>query len=325
MGALLGKVASLFGYLLNFIYVHVNNYGLAIILFTIAVQIILLPFFIKQQKTLIKNSKIQAKLSELRDKYKNDQVRLGQETMDLYKKEHMSPFSGCLGSILQIFIFIAIFYLVRQPLTYMEKRSPEEINAYREKYEIAENNGYKEIDIIREANARGDNEISINMWFLGLDLSNVPTKNLTNWTVYIIPGLYVVSSIITMKITQAQTGMYKKKKTEESEEVIDVTEVSDEPENNEENVEVEEAETLDEKTEEKSLVKVKDKDKKDDEDDEDVAQAMSKQMSIMMPVMAVSIALVAPLGLALYWLVNNIIQTVQRVVLNKIYNKKEEE
>ena len=52
--------------------------------------------------------------------------------------------------------------------------------------------------------------------------------------------------------------------------------------------------------------------------------AMSKQMSIMMPVMAVSIALVAPLGLALYWLVNNIIQTLQRVILSKIYKKEEE-
>jgi len=59
MGKLVGLIASLFGYLLNFIYGLVNNYGLAIILFTIAVQIILLPLSIKQQKTLIKNNKIQ--------------------------------------------------------------------------------------------------------------------------------------------------------------------------------------------------------------------------------------------------------------------------
>ena len=327
MGALLGKIANLFGYLLNFIYVHVNNYGLAIILFTIAVQIILLPFFIKQQKTLIKNSRIQKKLAVLRDKYKNDQVRLGQETMDLYKSEKMSPFSGCLGSILQIFIFIAIFYLVRQPLTYMEKRSPEEINSYREKYEISENNGYKEIDIIREANARGDTDISINMWFLGLDLSNVPTKNPTNWTVYIIPGLYVISSIISMKITQAQSGLNKKKKEEENKEVIDITETVDKITENEkvgkdqsisENVE-----NIEENSEEKSLVKVKKK-KEEDDDDIDMTETMSKQMSIMMPIMAVSIALVAPLGLALYWLVNNIIQTLQRVILSKIYKEKED-
>lgn len=327
MGKLLAFLAKLFGYLLNFIYVHVNNYGLAIILFTVAVQIILLPFFIKQQKTLIKNSRIQGKLAELREKYKNDQVRLGQETMDLYKREKMSPFSGCLGSILQIIIFISIFYLVRQPLTYMEKRSPEEINSYREKYEISENSAYKEIDIIREANNRGDNEININMMFLGVDLSNIPSRNWTNWTVYIIPGLYVVSSIISMKITQAQSGLNKKdKKKNNSSDVIDVTEESKELNEEIKNAKIDEnIGEIPENNEEKSLVRIKKKKKKEEEEDEeDMTAAMSKQMSIMMPVMAVSIALVAPLGLALYWLVNNIIQTLQRVILSKIYKKEEE-
>ena len=327
MGKLLAFLAKLFGYLLNFIYVHVNNYGLAIILFTVAVQIILLPFFIKQQKTLIKNSRIQGKLAELREKYKNDQVRLGQETMDLYKREKMSPFSGCLGSILQIIIFISIFYLVRQPLTYMEKRSPEEINSYREKYEISENSAYKEIDIIREANNRGDNEININMMFLGVDLSNIPSRNWTNWTVYIIPGLYVVSSIISMKITQAQSGLNKKdKKKNNSSDVIDVTEESKELNEEIKNAKIDEnIKEIPENNEEKSLVRIKKKKKKEEEEDEeDMTAAMSKQMSIMMPVMAVSIALVAPLGLALYWLVNNIIQTLQRVILSKIYKEKED-
>ena len=112
MGAIIGSIAGIFGYLLNFIYDLVNNYGLAIILFTIVFQILWLPFSIKQQKTMIKNSKVQAKLKELRDKYKNDQVRLGQETINLYKSEKMSPFSGCLSSILQLIIFVSIFYLV---------------------------------------------------------------------------------------------------------------------------------------------------------------------------------------------------------------------
>ena len=52
-------------------------------------------------------------------------------------------------------------------------------------------------------------------------------------------------------------------------------------------------------------------------------EAMNKQMSIMMPIMAVSVALIAPLGLALYWLINNIITTVQRLILNKIFMEKE--
>ena len=85
--------ANIFGYILNFIYGIVNNYGLAIILFTILLKLIILPISIKQQKTMKKSSKIQVKVKEIQDKYKNDPVRMNQEVMNLYKEENMSPFS----------------------------------------------------------------------------------------------------------------------------------------------------------------------------------------------------------------------------------------
>jgi YidC/Oxa1 family membrane protein insertase len=290
MGKIIALIAGGFGYLLNFIYGLVNNYGLAIILFTIVVQIILLPLSIKQQKTLIKNNKIQAKLKELREKYKNDQVRLGQETMDLYKREKVSPFSGCLGSIFQLILFVSIFYLVRQPLTYMERMDANKINEYIEKYQISAQSNYKEIDIIREAKKNGDDSITIEMNFLGIDLSNVPSRNWGDLTVYIIPGLYVISSIISMRITTMQG---KKKLTKEEER---------------------------KKAEKKALAK----EKGEEDDDYDAMEDMNKQMSLMMPIMAVSVALIAPLGLALYWLINNVITTAQRIVLNKFVKDIEE-
>ena len=294
MGTVIAFLAGIFGYLLNLIYGVVNNYGLAIILFTIAVQIILLPFSIKQQKTMIKNNKIQAKVKELQEKYKNDQVRLGQETMDLYKAEKMSPCSGCLGSILQLILFVSIFYLVRQPLTYMERLDADKINQYVEKYQISQQSNYKEIDIIREAKKAGDDSISIDMNFLGIDLSNVPSRNWGDPTVYIIPGLYVISSIISMRITM---NAGKKKLTKEEKE-----------------------EEERKKREQKALIKA------DDDDDEfDTVEAMNKQMMFMMPIMAVSVALVAPLGLALYWLINNISSTIQRLIINRFVKSKEEE
>ena len=289
MGAVIAFLAGIFGYLLNLIYGVVNNYGLAIILFTIAVQIILLPFSIKQQKTMIKNNKIQAKVKELQEKYKNDQVRLGQETMDLYKAEKMSPCSGCLGSILQLILFVSIFYLVRQPLTYMERLDADKINQYVEKYQISQQSNYKEIDIIREAKKAGDDSISIDMNFLGIDLSNVPSRNWGDPTVYIIPGLYVISSIISMRITM---NAGKKKLTKEEKE-----------------------EEERKKREQKALIKA------DDDDDFDTVEAMM----FMMPIMAVSVALVAPLGLALYWLINNISSTIQRMIINRFVKSKEEE
>ena len=294
MGTVIAFLAGIFGYLLNLIYGVVNNYGLAIILFTIAVQIILLPFSIKQQKTMIKNNKIQAKVKELQEKYKNDQVRLGQETMDLYKAEKMSPCSGCLGSILQLILFVSIFYLVRQPLTYMERLDADKINQYVEKYQISQQSNYKEIDIIREAKKAGDDSISIDMNFLGIDLSNVPSRNWGDPTVYIIPGLYVISSIISMRIT-INAGKNKLTKEEKEEEER-------------------------KKREQKALIKAD-----DDDDDFDTVEAMNKQMMFMMPIMAVSVALVAPLGLALYWLINNISSTIQRMIINRFVKSKEEE
>ena len=85
--------ARIFGYVLNFIYGSVKNYGIAIILFTILLKIILLPSSIKQQKTMKKTAKIQNKMKEIQDKYSNDPVRLNQEVRDLNKEEKMNPFS----------------------------------------------------------------------------------------------------------------------------------------------------------------------------------------------------------------------------------------
>ena len=294
MGKLLAFLAKLFGYLLNFIYVHVNNYGLAIILFTVAVQIILLPFFIKQQKTLIKNSRIQGKLAELREKYKNDQVRLGQETMDLYKREHMSPFSGCLGTILQFIIILAMFFLVSRPLTYMKHIDADTINNYTKQL-VEQTNGqlrYTEIAIIKNM-SEVDDRVKINMNFLGLDLSDVPSQNYKDLKVFIIPVLYVLTSIVSTKLT---TNLNKSINNNN---------------NNDENIVVEE------NNEDKELVVKKDK-------EEDAMAEMSKQMTLMMPIMSVSIALIAPLGLALYWLVSNLLMICERLIINKYFSEEEE-
>ena len=102
-------IANIFGYLLNFIYNLFNNYGLAIIIFSILVKLILLPLTIKQQKTMEKTNKMQEELKSLQFKYKNDPEKLNKEMMDMYKRENMSPFSGCLSSIIQLILILAVF------------------------------------------------------------------------------------------------------------------------------------------------------------------------------------------------------------------------
>ena len=289
----MGSISNLFGYILNFIYELVQNYGLAIIIFSVLLKLVLLPLSIKQQKTMKKTAKIQLKVKELQEKYKNDQMRMNQEMMDLYKKENMSPFSGCLSSIIQIILLFAIFGLVRSPLTYMKKVDIDTINNY--KTEMQQNEkpisaSYPEISILKYVNENKgiEDSLYINMDFFGLDLSNIPQENLDNPTVYIIPALYVLTSLVSMKLTTKMTQSNNKKD--------DVIEIK-----SEENKGKEEA------------------------DPQDMAAQMNKSMSWFLPVMSVSIAIIAPLGLALYWLVNNILMIAERLILNKLLKSEEEQ
>ncbi len=292
--------ANLFGYVLNFVYNLVNNYGLAIILFTLLIKILMLPLSIKQQKTMIKSQKLQEKIKILQFKYKNDQEKLNQEMMRLYKEENMSPFSGCLSSIAQFILLISIFYMVRCPLTYMKKVDNNTVNSYIEQLKQAEkpvSPAYPEIDLIREAeflkekNPEDENigKFNINMDFLGIDLSKIPQQNLGDWTVYIIPILYILSTFVTMKVTTSMQESMKNKKNAKEEKIIDGNTGE---------------------VESKQLVKK-------DENEYDMMAQTNKMMSWMMPIMSVSISLVAPLGLALYWLINNIVMLVERLILNK--------
>ena len=285
--------ANIFGYVLNFMNNFVGNYGLAIILFTVLIKIIMLPLSIKQQRTMKKSAKLQEQIKVLQFKYKNDPEKLNREMMDLYKKENMSPFSGCLSTIIQFILLISIFYMVRCPLTYMEKIDKTQIESYVQQLKddgMPVNQAYSEIDIIREVNYLKEKfpedenleKINLNMNFCGLDLSKIPQQNLGDWTVYIIPVLYIISTFISMRITTSMQNKDKKK-----DDVIDITE------------------NKREKEEERNEM-------------EDAMAQSNKMMSWMMPIMSVSISLVAPLGLALYWLVNNILMIGERLVLNKI-------
>ena len=190
--------ASIFGYLLNFLYEICKNYGLAIILFSIIVKLILLPISIKQQKTMKKTAKIQGEIRKIQDTYSNNPEKMNQEMINVYKRENMSPFSGCLSSIIQIVLLFSVFFLVRSPLTFMKKVDTDVINQYTQEIEQEEGKKtyYPDIQIIREKGSQ-DERVNINMEFLGLDLSSIPTAQANDWRVYVIPALYVISSFIS--------------------------------------------------------------------------------------------------------------------------------
>ena len=290
--------ANIFGYLLELLYNLVNNYGLAIILFTILIKLILLPLSIKQQRTMKKSTELQEKMKIIQFKYKNNPEKMNQEMMDLYKKENMNPFSGCLTAIVQLILLLSIFYLVKSPLTFMEKIPQDNINQYVK--QLQEDGGktvsqvYPEIDIIREYNWLKEknpedeyiDRANLQMNFLGLDLSKIPQQNMTDYTVYIIPVLYILSSFISIKMTTAMQNKNKKDKEKEDVQIDGNTG--------------------------KELVP------QEEENEMDAVMQTNKMMSWMMPIMSISIAFVAPLGLALYWLVSNILMIIERLVLDKI-------
>ena len=324
--------ANLFGYALNFLYEFIGNYGVAIILFSVLVKIVMLPISISQQKTMKKSQKINDEMKQIQFKYKNDPEKLNQEVMALYKREKLSPFSGCFSAIVQIILLFAVFYLVRSPLTYMKK---VDVNVIEKLESVVQEQGntsnYKEIAVINYMNKlERENQQSvseeelkeevennenqeqinseeikenseteeksefnindykdkayINMNFLGLDLSKVPTEDLGDLKVLIIPALYVISSFISIKLSTHNT----KKKEKEEKLIGDGT-----------------------------VKKV--------EEEYDAMEQANKSMSWFMPLMSISIACIAPLGLALYWLVNNILMIFERLLLDKFLKDEKEE
>ena len=172
----------------------------------------------------------------------------------------------------------------------MVKMEPTKIDNYINQVkeeEEKENLTYPEINVIksvREKIAEGEVEeeykedyekIALNMNFLGVDLCNVPSQDMSNPTVYIIPGLYVISSFISIWITNnAQKKMQKQTSKTQA---------------------------------------------------EDPMAGATKSMMWFMPIMSISIAIIAPLGLALYWLVNNILMIIERLIIDKFIKEDSSE
>ncbi len=94
---------------MNFFVVVTGDYGLAIILMTTAVRIIILPLTIKQTRSMHQMKKLQPKIKKLQEKYKDDKQKLQQETMKFYSENKVNPVSGCLPLLLQLPIMFALF------------------------------------------------------------------------------------------------------------------------------------------------------------------------------------------------------------------------
>ena len=114
-----GPFFELFASGLAAIYEVIPNYGVAIILLTIAVRLILLPLSIKQTRSMREMQRIQPEVKKIQAKYKGNRQKLNEEMMKLYQEHGVNPFGGCLPLLMQMPVFIALYRVISTPLAYM--------------------------------------------------------------------------------------------------------------------------------------------------------------------------------------------------------------
>lgn len=216
-------IGNWFGYLLWFFYELVKNYGVAIILFTIVVKLIMFPSSIKQQKSMAQNTRLAAKQKELQEKYGNDKMKLSEETQKLYEKENINPMGGCLPMILPLIVLMGIYWAVVNPLTNTLHLASSDVNAATQMLSqipgfSGYNSFYGEIEIIKHFNelkeflpfsaadmarveffSRGFN-------MLGLDLLGTPMGSPFSSMLWLIPVLSLVTSVGSQMITMKMQG-----------------------------------------------------------------------------------------------------------------------
>lgn len=229
MGKIFDIINIPLGYIIRICYQLTDNYLLALLLFSVILQILLLPFAIKQQKNSIKQAKLDPKVKAIRKKYagRNDQAtqqKMNNEVMELYQKENFNPMGGCLPLLIQMPILFALYNVVVNPLKYICNLGADVIaNIQAKVYELmqaASMEGFeafaadkvvRQIDLIKNMRNLGvenfdeiiggvTEEILPKFEVFGLDLSARPADEI--WPLIIIPILTLVFTLASQWITK---------------------------------------------------------------------------------------------------------------------------
>lgn len=291
-----------FASLLMAFYNLTGSYGWAILLFGLIVKLIMLPFQAKSTHSTMRQSMLQPRQKELEKKYGNDKVKYQEELSKLYKDAKVNPLSGCLWSLLPFPILIALYALVRQPLSKLMGLAATEITALTGVmtdmglYAVpAKADAYAEMTL---ANILGKNFDAIvanpavadfagklkalNFQFLGMNMTDKPRLFFWNYLdqfgklaavlLFLLPFLSAGFSWLQMKIASAQQP------------------------------------------------------KPDPNDAQAVAQANSAQsMNAIMPLMSVYICFIMPAAMGIYWIEQSVLAIFQSIALNKVFKKSIDE
>ena len=287
-----------FGYLLEWLYQFANNYGLALILFSLIIKLILLPMSIKSKKSMLKMSRLSPIVKAMEVKYGDDKQKYQQAVQQLYKEEGVSMGGGCLWSFIPLLILLPLYYVIREPLTYMlhnsrsvsaaivafVRASGEDLgaNSYYAQLAAAGKLGAYIEPLRALAVTANANLSAIDFSFLGLDLAAIPTFKI--WTVakegwsqiglFLLPIISGGFQMLSMLISQKMSGQVATNA--------------------------------------------------DGERDEEAAKQQAKTnttMMLMMPLMSLWIGYSMPAALSIYWIAQAVFGTVQDYFLTVHYRK----
>ena len=278
-----------FSALLLFFYDFLHSYGLALIAFALVVKVILFYFSLKAKKSMIQMNLLQGKMQQLQKQYGKDKARYNQEVQKLYEKEKINPMGGCLWSLVPMIVLILLYYIIREPISYLMHVPRDMIETVATVTGVANTGAYPQIFMAREfadpgvlaavqaaLGEAGAGVFSLNFDFLGIDLSQIP-----NWKFWTEPMVWsenfgpltlvvvsVVLSFLSMLVSQKTNKLNKAQSTGNTQ-----------------------------------------------------ADRMTKQMMVIMPIMSVWIGFVMPAGLCLYWIANSLFTIVQELICSRILKK----
>ena len=287
-----------FAWLVRLFYDLTNSYGVALILFTLVIKLIMLPFQMKSKKSMMRMSRVSGQMQDLQKRYAKNQAKFQEEMQKLYEEEGVNPMSGCLWSFLPLPILMALYSIIRQPITHFMMLSKDVLQTVVQSvadagvdltnivmmdkatgapalkdglYQMA---AYGQINLVKAVQEMGlstpDGWFNVNYKFLGLDLTATPWEYIKSFTftwavigVILIPILAGLSQFVFSKLTM---------KTQPQADAA--------------------------------------------------GGASMKSMMYMMPLMSVYIAFIMPAALGVYWIAQSVFSLIQEVVLNKTLNAK---
>ena len=324
MQAFLSAIGMIFGKLMMFIYntIGFQNYAIALILFTLVYKLILLPLSIKQIKSSQKMQELQPDLKRMQERYKNDKEKLNEMTMKFYQEKGYNPTSGCLPMLIQFPIIIALFYVIRMPMTYMLELPAKAIG---EMVIASVDAGEFSKDTLKSKNydAIVNDPVQV---YKGFDSSDF------YFEIKLVDSYKKHPEIIDQNTTLTPKQKTTLKKFDIT--MFKVFNLGIKPS-------ISPSVILSDPgtyvpalillliavltTYFSSLLLMPAVQNKDSKDKNPNAGCAGKSMIYMGPIMTLWICTVAPSGLALYYTINNILSYIQQRVMNKMYKKEKEE